>query len=175
MITQDSLYYRLFEPYKNNAKVFIETGTYLGNAIEAAQEIGFEKIYSIEFNELFYNDAVKRFKDNKNVSLHLGDSRQVIKEILLNINEPCLFWLDAHDTFGTGGGIPTFEELDAISNHEIKNHTIVIDDIPSYFGNGESIIEKIKSINISYEIKMLDSDQHKNYILVAYIKDSNEN
>ena len=48
------------------------------------------------------------------------------------VDQKGCFWLDAHDE---GGGVPTFEELDLIKDHSIKNHTIIVDDIPLYFAD----------------------------------------
>ena len=54
-----------------------------------------------------------------------GDSGKVLSEILLEINEPAIFWLDGHYTAGiTARGVkecPIFEELDCIFNTKELN------------------------------------------------------
>ena len=96
-----------------------------------------------------------------------------MKNFLPKINKKCLFWLDAHDTFGTGGGVPTFEELEIIKNHSINNHTIIIDDIPLYFGDGKNLENVIMSINPNYKIIRVTSNlfdpRYEDYVLIAYV------
>ena len=89
--------------------------------------------------------------------------------MLEQVDKRSCFWLDAHDE---GGGVPTFEELDIIKSHPIKDHTILIDDIPVYFNDKrESLEKKIKSINKDYTIEYHKSiNPDLDYILAAYIK-----
>jgi hypothetical protein len=161
----------VFSKYKKSATIFIETGTYRGDAIVSAQQAGFEECYSIEFNPDFWFDAIKRFNGSKDVTILLGSSEEKLAEIMPSINERCLFWLDAHDTFGTGGGVPTYSELEVLKNHNIKNHTLIIDDVPLYFGDGESLRQKILEINKDYKIEMISNGVTDAYILVACIND----
>ena len=72
------------------------------------------------------------FKDNQNVTILLGDSGQVLHELLPTIDERITFWLDAHYC-GDGAMIgekwcPLDEEFKAITAHSRKDHTILIDD-----------------------------------------------
>jgi hypothetical protein len=159
----------VFLKYKNNATIFIETGTYLGDAILAAQSVGFKEYYSVEFNPELWFEATKRFDGDKSVNLLLGSSDECLAKLMPNINERCLFWLDAHDTFGTGGGVPTYSELEVLKNHKIKNHTLIIDDIPLYFGDGQEIKNKIMEINDKYKIEMISNGVRPDYILIAYV------
>ena len=66
---------------KYGYKIFIETGTYLGDMV-AAQINNFEKIYSIELGNELYDNAVKKFEHNKNVILLHGDSSEVFVVLL---------------------------------------------------------------------------------------------
>jgi hypothetical protein len=59
----------------------------------------------------------------------------------------------------------------------IKNHTIIVDDIPVYF-NSKQVEDKILEINPNYQFIYEDvlnesnlTDVYQNYDLVAYIKD----
>ena len=65
------------------------------------------------------------------------------------MDEKTFFWLDAHDD---GGGVPTFEELDLIKEFSVTN-TIMIDDVPAYFGDGIELKEKLLNINPNYTIE----------------------
>lgn len=120
-----------FKPYIN--PVFIETGSYCGEGIQAALMSGFKTVISIELSEHYYNLCKDIFKDDARVKLYFGDSTDVLPEILKDINTPCTFWLDGHwcgDVTACGPNpVPLMEELQAIKNHHIKTHTILIDDM----------------------------------------------
>ena len=150
-------------------KYFIETGTHIGNGVQYALDAGFEQVFSCEFMQDRYKECMDRFVDNDNVSLWLGTSVDCIPEMLKQVDEKACFWLDAH---AEGGGVPTFEELDIIKGSGIKNHTILIDDIPVYFaGKEKKLEEKIRSINEDYVIEYHKSiNDVQDYILAAYIK-----
>ena len=121
----------LFQKYPN--PVFIESGTYYGDGIQAAVDSGFETIYSIELDEKLYRHCVNRFKDNMNVHIIFGDSHLVLDDLLSMIRSPITFWLDGHWAGeGTSMGkyeSPLIKELEAIGRHHIKTHTILIDDL----------------------------------------------
>ena len=88
--------------------------------------------------------------------------------MLKEVDKKACFWLDAH---ADGGGVPTMEELDDIKEHHIKDHTIIIDDIPVYFSEcKDQLKNKILSINPDYKFTYYKSlDIHQDYILIAYI------
>jgi hypothetical protein len=121
-------------------KVFVETGTFLGDMVEAQRRY-FEKVYSIELGTRLYENAKKRFERNRNVVIALGDSGNVLPKILTKINEPAIFWLDGHYSEGiTAKGekeCPIFEELDAIFNAPRYNHVLLIDDARCFIGKGD--------------------------------------
>ena len=157
-------------PYKK--RIFIETGTQIGNGVDTALAVGFDSIYSIEYNTELYIQCRNRFKDNSNVNLIGGDSRIELKKVMKNIYESATIWLDAH-----GPQLSTLiEELKVLKEHYIKTHTIMIDDIrlfkehywvelPPY----EEIVEIIKEINPEYKIKLIDSTHFKEDILLAEV------
>ena len=99
--------------------VLVETGTFMGDMVEAQKKI-FQKIFSIELEIDLANKAIKRFHNDKNVTIVQGDSGKVLPKILSDMNEPAIFWLDGHYSAGiTAKGekeCPIFEELDAIFN-----------------------------------------------------------
>jgi hypothetical protein len=175
-------YYTLKEnvlsKYKN--PIFFETGTYLGDSVELAINIGFKKIISIEIDESLQNKNIKKFESYVNsgqVELIVGDTIIVMEEIIKNINQPTTFWLDAHvDTGITGIKMcPLYEELEYIKSSPIKNHTIMIDDL-RIFGGGnwgsniklDDIKNKILMINSNYKFSLEDGCIPAD-ILVAYL------
>jgi len=115
----------------------IETGTCVGAMIYAARK-KFKKIYSIELSKKLYNFVRKRFAKYDYINLYQGESSEILPKILVNINNACVFWLDAHYS----GGItvkgesetPIMKELNVIFDHPIKNHVILIDDANLFVG-----------------------------------------
>ena len=124
---------------KSRYMVLVETGTYLGDMIEA-QKTKFNSIISIELDTYLHEKAKDRFKKDKNVMLVQGDSGKVLPEILKDINEPAIFWLDGHYSTGiTAKGekeCPIFEELDAIFDSKKSDHILLIDDARLFNGEG---------------------------------------
>ena len=154
--------WKIFEAYKKDCVNFIETGTHFGNSVAMALLLNFKKAYSCELNSQRYDHCVKRFK-NYPVELYNGMSTDGLKEMLPKVKGKSFFWLDAH---AEGGGVPTLEELDIIKEYS-QNSTIAIDDIPAYFGNGNSLREELLKINPKYIIKMLPTIA-EDYVMIAY-------
>ena len=115
----------------------------------------FRKIYSIELGDKLYENAKRKFRRDKHVELLKGDSGIVLPELLTRIKEPALFWLDAHYSQGeTARGeidTPIERELEAVLNHTIKNHVIMIDDARCFTGkDGYPTVENIKKMALSH-------------------------
>ena len=102
---------------KFDLSILVETGTYLGDMVEA-QRNNFKKIYSIELSEKLFRKTVNRFKPYPHIQLLLGDSGAKLNEIVPGLDQPALFWLDGHYSGGiTALGskeCPVPEELQAI-------------------------------------------------------------
>ena len=60
-------------------EVFIETGTYLGDTVQAMLGV-FESVYSIELSPELYKQALTRFAEESRVKLLLGDSSRKLSE-----------------------------------------------------------------------------------------------
>jgi hypothetical protein len=113
------------------SRILVETGTYLGDMVEA-MSADFEKIYSIELSAELYARAKKRFRWTKNVEIIHGDSGTELGILLQTIRQPTLFWLDGHHSGGlTAKGdndTPILAELKCILDAENRGHVIIIDD-----------------------------------------------
>lgn len=111
-------------------KHYIETGTYLGDGIKCVLN-NYENIHSIELSEKWYHYNVKQFKNNKNVKIHLGDSKKILPELLKTLNEPITIYLDAHYSGGTTAfgeeEVPLLFELEILKQRKY-NDIIIIDD-----------------------------------------------
>jgi len=162
-------------------KFFVETGTLVGNGLNQALRAGFLRCFSVEIHKWCYQIARTRFSTqmaNNQVELFFGNSEHLFPEILKKVDAPATFWLDAHISSQYGSALakncPIFEELQAISDHPIKSHTILIDDI-NCFDNAahdwislHSVIERCRQINPSYRFERLDAAVPQN-ILAVYL------
>jgi hypothetical protein len=154
----------VFAKYLNPC--FIETGSYYGDGIQMALDAGFEMVYSIELSPEFYEHCKNRFASQSSVLILQGDSTTVLPELLKQINDPATFWLDGHYSWGnTARGntnSPILAELEAIKQHQVKTHTILVDDIRQCgtiefdYVELEDIIDKILEINPDYVISFED-------------------
>jgi hypothetical protein len=120
-------------------RVFVETGTFAGEMVDAV--LGrFDRIYSIELDDGWYAHAVDRFRGRSDVTLLQGDSAARLPEVLAQVREPALFWLDAHYSgpITARGPLdsPIGQELDAIAAHPIGGHVVLIDDMRGFNGTG---------------------------------------
>jgi len=124
----------------NHARCLVETGTFRGEMIEA-QKKHFDTIYSIELGEKMYQNAVKRFQKDKNVTIVFGDSSTEIPRLVKKLHAPTVFWLDGHFSGGdTALGeevSPVLKELGPIIDQMNSgvNHVILIDDAREFKGN----------------------------------------
>ncbi|SRR6266404_3299312 len=154
---------RIVKQYQSrySLNVFVETGTYLGDMVDAMKS-SFREIYSVELSQELYERARDRFRSEPNIHLLQGDSSDVLPQILKDLREPALFWLDGHFSGGvTARGevdFPILVELDHIRNHPIKNHVILIDDARVFTGDSnvparEKIVESLRAINAAYSIQ----------------------
>ena len=159
-------------------KFFVETGTYRGGTVLKAIGAGFKEIRSIEVCEDLFLEAQEMFKANKNIKISHGDSSEILFEVIKDINYPITFWLDAHNpNFGKDFPentvfAPVLLELEQISRHKIKSHTILIDDLRIMEHMGIDISEVknyIKIINPNYSFNT-EKGAIENDILVAKVR-----
>lgn len=169
----------ILSSYRNN--VFIETGTYLGGAIDLAIKLNFREIHSVDISRKYEISNKEKFKNYPFVNLHYGESFIILDKILENINDKVTFWLDAHyDIFSDVCGLykcPLLQELNVIKNYTNNYHTILIDDIRMFKSTNEwnisleDIIKNIKLINKNYKILFVDGKDddkfRKDDILIA--------
>lgn len=122
-------------------RTLVETGTYYGEMVDAMLH-RFGRIYSIEFDSQLAGLARRRFEPYTHVRVLQGDSQRLIPEVLLELTEPCLFWLDAGyygfgDQKSNSGRLDA--ELTAILSHRIPNHVILLDDARGLTGQNGTL------------------------------------
>lgn len=154
--------------------LFIETGTWIGNMVNAVRN-DFQQIYSIELKKSVFENASKKFSPFPHVHIIYGDSSKVLPELLSTLSQPCLFWLDAHYSGEkTAKGdleCPILGELEAIQKYPIKDNIILIDDARLFIGKNDwpplnEILSLLRKIDPKYKIEVKDD------IIRAYIPKS---
>lgn len=111
-------------------KTFVETGTFLGDTTDAMADV-MPTCITIELSPQLFERAIARFRCRSNVRCICGNSSEAICEILQSIDEPALFWLDAHHSGGITAGEgynPILDELTAICGHSVIRHSVVLVD-----------------------------------------------
>jgi hypothetical protein len=96
-------------------KRVVETGSYYGWSTKIFASL-VEVVDSIEIEKQYFNRAKNNLQSTHNVNLHLGDSVEVMEQILKDGESNVLFFLDAHwkDHW------PILNELNVIKNKNIK-------------------------------------------------------
>ena len=79
-----------------NITTFVETGTLYGEGVDCALEYGFDKVFSIEFDDNLFTTASSKYINNDSVTILKGSSSDVLPELIKDIDTNILFWLDAH-------------------------------------------------------------------------------
>lgn len=175
----------LFAEFKGEHRVFVETGTYRGDGIQSALDAGFNLIVSIDIDADSREFCKSRFTPEQRtgrIYLHTDDTAVNLWEYINEINEPILFWLDAHWQYMEGeqrgaNAWPLLQELRQIEAHTLKYghaHTIIIDDIlmlthPNVTGWTREHIEfALHGINCGFKFEYLANPVYNN-ILVAHV------
>lgn len=175
-----------------NLSIFIESGTHLGDGVNDAIQYEFETLYSVECLQDSFNSAKNRFKDNENVKLYCGYSKDKLPEIIKDVpdNKFILFWLDAHlpcyysktdpTEFQEQLRFPLQDQLSIIKNLRLGRDVIIIDDLGMYVegdfqrqrfpehlrSNSNKLIDTInKMFSETHDIKLLTTNS--GYVLIT--------
>jgi len=169
-----------FSEYLNS--YFVETGSFFGDSIQKALDVGFSEVRSIEYLEDSYQHCRQRFQGKDEVKLFKGSSTEKLWEMIKDIDQPITFWLDAHIyppiKKKPPQNCPLIAELEQIRQHPIKTHTILIDDMHCCntlafdYLTKDDLIRKIREINPAYEISFVpggDAGEFPNNVMVAKV------
>ena len=129
-----------------NIDNFVETGTGAAEVVRSISNIKSDlNIHTIEIIEEIFNKNKISNSYLTNVNWHLGQSSEVMPEILPQLEGSTLFWLDAHFP-GADFGLASYgdeEDLDKrlplrseleiiVKERDVSNDVFVIDDLRVY-------------------------------------------
>jgi hypothetical protein len=122
----------LFEEIRKayGIQTFVETGTYLGGTTFWASQL-YRTVYTVEFAREIFESTSQKYASVRNINFLFGHSKDKLAQIVAELHEPAIFWLDAHwsgeNTYGIGDECPLLEEI-AIINSSPCEHFLFIDD-----------------------------------------------
>lgn len=163
-IKEDTIkkYAKRFKP-----RVFVETGTYYGEMINAVKYL-FSRVISVELDRELYEKSKERFKDYPNIEIFNGDSSDILLKILPQIKETILFWLDAHfcslNTAGGGMSCPLIDELDVI--HSYKGDKYIFIDDARLFLSPPPKPHPIDEYPIIWDVLKKLQSESSNYVVI---------
>jgi predicted O-methyltransferase YrrM len=117
---------------ENGCQQVVETGTFLGASSYLFSGI-FDSVDTIEADPRLHESS-KTWLESKsnNVKCHLGDSGNILSQIITDRSKKQLIFLDAHYSTGITskeyGICPLLRELDILTNSKIDS-VIIVDDI----------------------------------------------
>jgi hypothetical protein len=123
----------LLQAQKYELRVFIETGSLVGNTAKWAAP-HFDTVYTIEIAYKYFIRAKANLKSFENVQVIYGYSKDVLEGLLPELTIPALIWLDAQWSSDLGYRqspetlCPVMKELTAIAKSKLR-HVILIDDV----------------------------------------------
>ena len=137
----------------------------------------FSNLYTVEIKQKFYKNIKNNYKNDKR-KFYLGDSGDVLSEILPTINDKSIIFLDGHWSAGnTGKGkkdCPLYEELTSIKSNHKDEAIIIVDDV-RLFGTGpnkknkENGICNWEEINVEGILEIVKDRITKHYFLPSQL------
>lgn len=152
-------------------KVFVETGTYEGDSVQAATAF-FDELHTIELSDELFAAAAERFKDLPQVHVHHGSSPDVLGELSGRLRRrSALYWLDAH-WCGEGSArgeveCPLLFELEAIGSLSARS-VVMIDDArlflapppepsnPQQWPSFSELLARLSALRSGHEMTVID-------------------
>ena len=150
-----------------NNKIFVETGTYIGNTSILASKY-FDQVYTMEITPHLYNVANQQFTQQHitNIKSYLGDSLEILPKILQETSpEGCVFFLDAHQSGpetqnNDKQAVPLYEELDKILSSNIGPSVFIIDDVRLWTTEKDELWRHINTDEILFKFRHRGVKEH---------------
>lgn len=166
-----------FKDFLKYSDTLIETGTCHGTSTKKALDAGFKTVKSVEAWAPFFEHSVKLLRGYDNCHLFFGESSERLPDMLRDVVQPVVFFLDAHPAGPNTAGHDDFmqkqkksdydqsnilmRELKAIFKHG-NDHVIIIDDQNGDDANNHADIKTLMDFctlcNPTYEFFFYDEE-----------------
>jgi len=117
-------------------RVAVETGTNLGDSAAVLAEM-VDRVWTVELSPRYAEWARARHAATSAITLLEGDSATVLAGIAPGIDEPALYWLDAHwcagDSAGYEAQCPLLGEIEALETSPAASDSAILIDDASFF------------------------------------------
>ena len=152
---------------------FVETGTFNGDSIENVRSL-FEKLYSVEIADAYYQKACERFKGDSAIELFHGASPDFLQRLRAGLAEKSvIYWLDAHwcvaeePTGGQTSQCPLLQELEALEKLN-EQSVVIIDDArlflatppapheTKHWPDFDAILGKLRALSSVHRVSVLN-------------------
>jgi FkbM family methyltransferase len=135
---------------RHGLRVLVETGTFRGDTLFKLRH-KFDRLYSIELDPKLHARAQATLGHLSHLSLRQGNSATQLAQLLPELAEPALFWLDAHFSAGpTARGekeTPIEEELLILLRRPPGRNAVLIDDARLFDGTRDyPTVERVRSL-----------------------------
>lgn len=131
-----------FDGFNLMSDVFVETGTFQGETLDAAITAGYPEVHTIDVVPDYAKQAKARHQDKSHVYCHAGTSPDILLEIL-DKSKFTTFWLDGHYQHNTEeeqcfkyGQCPVLDELKVIFSIEWEKMPLILIDDARLFSHG---------------------------------------
>lgn len=140
-------------PRHSKIETFIETGTFRAETILKMCNL-FSNCHTIELSPDLYDKAREKYASTA-ITFHNGDSVKTLGRLIPEINEPAIFFLDAHwcgrESAQGNIDVPLIEEIQLIADRPY-NDLVIIDDFRLFSTNDK---EDWGNINVKSILKVL--------------------
>jgi FkbM family methyltransferase len=135
---------------RHGLRVLVETGTFYGDTLFKLRR-KFDRLYSIELDPQLHERAQRTLGHLPHLGLRQGNSATQLAQLLPELTEPALFWLDAHFSAGpTARGekeTPIEEELLLLLRRPPGQNAVLIDDARLFDGTRDyPTLERLRSL-----------------------------
>lgn len=153
---------------KGGISSFIETGTYKGGTCFWAAH-HFDKVYSIEIDPIISKETSSRPDCPPNIQFFVGNSKDVLPELVSKVHERSLFWLDGHwcdiSDLGKDMECPLLDELRSLK--DFNDSVILIDDARAFLGPLPPPHDSSQWPGIDEIILLLKNQFPKNFVTIV--------
>jgi len=117
-------------------RVAVETGTNLGESTAVLSEM-VDRVWTVELSPKYAEWARARHAATPAITLLEGDSATVLAGLAPRLDQPALYWLDAHwcagDSAGYDSQCPLLGEIEAIDTSPAAAESAILIDDASFF------------------------------------------